>query len=119
MGKVDKLTVLSKLETEPGQVVAGVVGTVQVLIPLSGIIDVGVLRTKLSKNLSKIDAEIKSLTARLNNPGFINKAPEAVIQGAKDTLVEAEKQAEILRSRLEAFAITCQPPFSQGIYRRN
>ena len=72
----------------------------QVLIPLSGIIDVGGLQTKLTKNLSKIDVEIQSLTARLNNPGFINKAPEAIIQGAKDALVEAEKQAEILRSRL-------------------
>ena len=101
MGKVDQLTILKALETDPGKVIAGVVGTVQALIPLTGIIDVGVLQTKLTKNLSKIDAEIKSLTARLSNPGFINKAPEAVIQGAKDTLVEAEKQAEILRSRLQ------------------
>ena len=101
MGKVDHLTILKELESDPGQVVAGVVGTVQILIPLTGIIDVGILQTKLTKNLSKIDAEIKSLTARLSNPGFINKAPEAVIQGAKDTLVEAEKQAKILRSRLE------------------
>ena len=101
MGKVDKLTILSALETDPGQVVAGVVGTVQVLIPLSGIIDVNVLQSKLTKNLGKIETEIKSLTARLNNPGFINKAPEAIIQGAKDTLAEVEKQAKILRSRLE------------------
>ncbi|EAZ92956.1 valine--tRNA ligase [Crocosphaera chwakensis] len=101
LGKVEKLTITPQLEQQTEQVVAGVVGTIQALIPLSGVVDIGSLRAKLEKNLGKIEAEIKSLSGRLNNPGFVNKAPEEVVQGARDALAEAEKQAEILRERLK------------------
>jgi valyl-tRNA synthetase len=79
---------------------AGVVGTIQVLIPLTGVVDVDALKAKLEKDLGKIDAEIKSLSGRLSNPGFVEKAPADVVQGARDALSEAETQADILRSRL-------------------
>ncbi|MBD2138234.1 valine--tRNA ligase [Anabaena sp. FACHB-1237] len=80
--------------------IAGVVGTIQVVIPLTGVIDVDVVRNKLEKNLQKVTAEIQSLTARLSNSKFVDKAPADVVQGVRDALAEAEKQAEILRDRL-------------------
>ncbi|MDJ0508144.1 MAG: valine--tRNA ligase [Crocosphaera sp.] len=101
LGKVENLTITSQLEPQTEQVIAGVVGTIQALIPLSGVVDIASLRAKLEKNLGKIEAEIKSLSGRLNNPGFVNKAPETVVQGARDALAEAKKQAEILRERLK------------------
>lgn len=79
---------------------AGVVGTIQVLIPLTGVVDVDALKAKLEKDLGKIEDEIKSLSGRLSNPGFVEKAPADVVQGARDSLAEAETQVEILRSRL-------------------
>ena len=79
---------------------AGVVGTVQVLIPLTGVVDVEALRAKLEKDLGKLQGEIKSLSGRLGNPGFVAKAPADVVQGAKDALAEAQKQTEILEARL-------------------
>ncbi|MGF1459843.1 MAG: valine--tRNA ligase [Leptolyngbyaceae cyanobacterium] len=79
---------------------AGVVGTVQVLIPLTGLVDVDALKAKIEKDLGKVDGEIASLSGRLNNPGFVNKAPEEVVQGAREALAEAETQADILKSRL-------------------
>ena len=101
IAKVGELVITSSLQEDPGQVIAGVTGTVQVLIPLTGLVDVAALQGKLQKKLDKIEKDIKSLIGRLNNPGFINKAPESVIQAAKDDLAEAQKQAEILRERLE------------------
>lgn len=80
--------------------ISGVVGTVQIVIPLTGVVDVEVLRAKLEKSLGKVQAEIDALTGRLNNPNFVDKAPPAVVQTARDTLAEAEKQAQILRERL-------------------
>ncbi|MBD2594757.1 valine--tRNA ligase [Nostoc spongiaeforme FACHB-130] len=84
------------------QTIAGVVGTVQVVIPLTGVVDIETVRAKLEKNLSKIEAEAQSLRGRLSNPKFVDKAPADVVKGAKDALAEAEKQAEILRDRLQA-----------------
>ena len=99
IAKVEELVIASSIE-DPGQVIAGVTGTVQVLIPLTGLVDVAALEAKLQKKLDKVEKDIKSLKGRLNNPGFVNKAPESVIEGAKNDLAEAEKQAEILRERL-------------------
>jgi valyl-tRNA synthetase len=100
LGKVEPLTIVPTLEEETGEAIAGVTGTVQVLIPLTGIVDIDALRAKLEKNLNKVEGEVNSLTARLDNPNFVNKAPAEVVQGARDALAEAQKQQSILQQRL-------------------
>ncbi|PSR17498.1 valine--tRNA ligase [filamentous cyanobacterium CCP3] len=91
----------SETPAEPPQkLFAGVTGTVQVLIPLTGVVDVDALRAKVEKDLGKVEADIKSLSGRLSNAGFVDKAPAEVVQGARDALAEAEAQAAILKSRL-------------------
>jgi valyl-tRNA synthetase len=80
---------------------AGVVGTTQVLIPLAGLVDVEVLQAKLERELTKVEAEVKTLAARLQNPNFVDKAPPEVVQGVRDTLAEAQVQSQLLRQRLE------------------
>ncbi|TBR60923.1 valine--tRNA ligase [Westiellopsis prolifica IICB1] len=86
------------------QAIAGVVGTVQVLLYLAGVVDIQAYTTKLQKRLSKLEGDIKSLTARLSNPKFVEQAPANVVQETRDTLAEAQKQAEILRDRLRQLA---------------
>ncbi|MEG4037495.1 valine--tRNA ligase [Microcoleus sp. S36b_A4] len=103
LAKVENLTVTASLDTDLGQTITGVVGTVQVLIPLAGVVDLAALRAKLEKKLSKVEAEIKHTAARLSNQKFVDKATPDVVQGARDALAEAEKQAEILRDRLKLF----------------
>ncbi|HYX17015.1 MAG TPA: class I tRNA ligase family protein, partial [Nostoc sp.] len=89
---------------EPENAIAGVIGTIQVLIPLSGVVDIEAVRAKLEKSLSKAEAEVQSLSTRLNNPSFIDRARADVVQGARDALAEAQKQAEILRERLKGLS---------------
>ncbi|MCC3470663.1 MULTISPECIES: valine--tRNA ligase [unclassified Microcoleus] len=114
LAKVENLTVTANLDAEPplnpplgkggqGGSIAGVVGTVQVLIPLAGVVDLVALRGKLEKKLAKVEAEIKHTAARLTNQKFVDKATPDVVQGARDALAESEKQAEILRDRLKLF----------------
>ena len=100
LGKVETLTITPALEGELKTTMAGVIGTVQVLMPLAGVVDVDALQAKLKKDLAKVEAEIKSLSGRLANPNFVSKAPEEVVKGAQAAMVEAQKQAEILRDRL-------------------
>ena len=101
LAKIEPLTLTAALDSELTQTIAGVVGTVQVLIPLAGVIDVPAVRGKIEKRLAKVEADIKTLSGRLNNPNFADKAPADIVQGAKTSLAEAQKQAEILRDRLE------------------
>jgi len=99
LAKVESLTITAALDTEIESAIAGVVGTVQVLMPLAGVVDLEALRTKVQKDLGKVEAEIKSLSGRLGNPNFVNKAPDEVVKATREALEEAEKQAQILRSR--------------------
>lgn len=102
LAKVENLTITDRLPNNLGKVATAVVGTIQVLIPLSAdVVDMDSLRAKLEKTLAKLEAEIKSTSQKLNNPGFVNKAPAEVVQGAKDALAEAIAQREILQERLE------------------
>jgi valyl-tRNA synthetase len=64
------------------------------------VVDIEALRAKLEKSISKAEAEANSLRGRLSNANFVDKAPADVVQGAREALAEAEKQAEILRDRL-------------------
>lgn len=89
---------------EPENAIAGVIGTIQVLIPLTGVVDIEAVRAKLEKSLSKAEAEVQSLSSRLNNPSFVDRARADVVQGARDALAEAQKQAEILRERLKGLS---------------
>ncbi|MGA9378921.1 MAG: class I tRNA ligase family protein, partial [Phormidium sp.] len=101
LAKVEKLSVTPSLNEEVGQSTTGVVGTIQVIVPLTGVVDIAALRSKLEKKLSKIDKNIQSLSARLNNQAFVANASPEVVQADKDALAEAEKQAEILREKMQ------------------
>jgi valyl-tRNA synthetase len=100
LAKVETLTITPAVEQDLKATMAGVVGTVQILLPLTGVVDLEALRAKLEKDLGKVEAEAKSLSGRLANENFVNKAPEDIVRGAKEALAEAQKQAEILRDRL-------------------
>ncbi|MBW4665438.1 MAG: valine--tRNA ligase [Chroococcus sp. CMT-3BRIN-NPC107] len=101
LAKAESLEILPKQATDSlGNVISGVVGTVEILIPLAGVVDTEALRGKLRKALSKVEADIQSLSNRLNNPKFVDKAPEDVVKTIQDNLLESETQAEILRDRL-------------------
>ena len=101
LAEVDQLTITESLTEEPKEAIASVVGTVQAVIPLKGLIDIDSLRTKLAKKLSKVEGEVQALSNRLKNPGFTNKAPAEIVQGAREALNEAQKQSEILQERLQ------------------
>ncbi|PLZ96664.1 valine--tRNA ligase [Fischerella thermalis CCMEE 5196] len=88
----------------PEKAIAGVVGTVQVLLPLAGVVDIDAYVAKLQKRLTKLEGEIKSLSGRLSNPKFVEQAPPNVVEETRDALAEAQKQAEILRDRLRQLA---------------
>ncbi|MGF1514113.1 MAG: valine--tRNA ligase [Elainellaceae cyanobacterium] len=97
-----RVATLEIVDSAPAEkMFTGVTGTIQVLMPLEGFVDVDALRSKVEKDLNKINQETAALKGRLGNPGFVNKAPANVVEGARQALAEAEKQASILTARLD------------------
>ncbi len=104
LAKVEELTITEQLTGTEGQTIGSVVGTVQVLMPLAGVVDVAAFQTKLQKKLAKVEKEIQGFQQKLNNPNFVNRAEPEVVETTRNNLAEAEKQAEILRERLSQFS---------------
>jgi valyl-tRNA synthetase len=101
LAKVETLTITPTLTETNEKAIASVVGTIQVLIPLSGIIDIAAFKTKLEKKYQTLVTKIESLTGRLNNPKFVNKAPVEIVESVKTELTQAQIQAQILQERLQ------------------
>jgi valyl-tRNA synthetase len=101
LGKIEEMIISSKVPDNIGQTLAGVANTVQVLLPLTGVIDLEKFKQKLQRNLTKIEAAIASTESRLNNESFIQKAPAELIATVKAELEASKQQEIILRSRLQ------------------
>jgi valyl-tRNA synthetase len=101
LAKVESLEIAGSLATEPKQVAAAVVGTVQVLVPLAGLVDVEALRAKLQKDLAKLEKEAQGIRTRLENPNFLSRANSDVVQASRKQLAELEAQMQLLQARLE------------------
>jgi valyl-tRNA synthetase len=101
LAKVESLEIAGSLATEPRQVAAAVVGTVQVLVPLAGLVDVEALRAKLQKDLAKLEKEAQGIRTRLENPNFLSRANPEVVQASRKQLAELEAQMQLLQARWE------------------
>ena len=72
-------------EVEKGSV-SIVLDEATVVLPMSGIIDVDAEKARLNKEIKKLDPEIMKYEKKLSNPGFLAKAPEAVVVEQKERL---------------------------------
>lgn len=79
----------------PDKVVSAVVTGVDIYLPLAGLINLNEEIDRLNKELKKMDFEVERVQKKLNNPGFVNKAPEKVVDSErakeKDYLGKREK----------------------------
>ena len=83
-----------KVENLPGAVSA--LGTVY--LDLSSAIDVEAEKERLGKELEKLGKAIQAGEGKLNNASFVEKAPPAVVEGARKQLSETKaKRQEITR----------------------
>ena len=101
LAKVEDLSIVASVdESATEEAIAGVVGTVQAIVSLVGVVDIGQLIAKLERTLKKLESAIASAQGRLNNEGYVKKAPPEVVETARAELEESLKQQEILKARL-------------------
>ncbi|MBQ9869958.1 MAG: valine--tRNA ligase [Ruminococcus sp.] len=71
-------------------------------IPLSDIIDVEKETARLNKDKEKVQKDIDFLSKKLNNQGFIAKAPAQLIEAEKAKLAKAEEKMAKINESLAA-----------------
>jgi len=57
----------------------GMVNNIEISIPLKGLIDIKVEKSRLIKEIDTIEKELEKVNKKLNNQDFINNAPEEVV----------------------------------------
>jgi valyl-tRNA synthetase len=70
-------------------------------LPIAEIIDVGEERARLEKSLAKLEREIGGLRGRLDNPKFVDSAPDEVVEETRDNLAAREGEAGKIRAALD------------------
>ncbi|MDR3445367.1 MULTISPECIES: valine--tRNA ligase [unclassified Dyella] len=80
---------------------AAVVGSMRVLIPLAGLIDLGAEKARLSKEIARIEGEIKKCEGKLGNANFVANAPEEVVAQERQRITDWTTQANALREQAQ------------------
>ncbi len=78
-----RLESLEPANGRPAQSATAVADGVTFYIPLAGVIDFDKERQRLVKDLAKAESDITKIEAKVKNPDFIARAPEAQIAEAK------------------------------------
>jgi valyl-tRNA synthetase len=85
----------------PKGAATAVVGGMEIYLPLDESVNLDEERTRLSKEVSKIEVELARVQKKLANSDFISKAKAEVIQKEKEKAVQFEEKIRTLRSSLQ------------------
>ena len=99
LGRIDSITLLEADETAPESAIS-LVGEMKILIPMAGLIDKEAEIARLEKEIQKINKDLPRIEGKLNNPGFIDKAPQIVIDKEKDKLASLHSSQKNLQAQL-------------------
>ncbi|OHC49482.1 MAG: hypothetical protein A2211_01465 [Rhodanobacter sp. RIFOXYA1_FULL_67_6] len=78
---------------------AAVVGTLRVLIPLAGLIDLGAEKTRLAKEIARIEVEIRKCEGKLGNASFVANAPAEVVAQERQRIADWNTTLVALREQ--------------------
>ena len=102
-----QIAFLARVETpqwiEPGSeepaAAAAVVGSLRVLIPLAGLIDLTAEKARLAKEIARIEGEIKKCEGKLGNANFVANAPAEVVAQERQRIVDWNTTLTALREQ--------------------
>lgn len=83
--------------------VSQVLASCELYIPLGELVDEEAEKARLNKELEKCEDEIKRSEGKLNNKGFIGKAPKALVDGEKEKLEKYLEMREKLKKELAGY----------------
>lgn len=98
LAKVGSAKVLTETDEEP-PVLSALAGTLEVMVPMAGVIDINNELSRLDKELERMTADQARTFAKLANKNFVDRAPEAVVAKEKMKLEELEAGISSLRAQ--------------------
>ena len=100
LAQVNQVEIVPKLSADKLAAHA-VAGGLALEVPLAGLIDVEAERTRLKKDMEKVQREIDGLERKLSNASFVDRAPREVVEENRRRLADYQDQAAKLTQGLE------------------
>jgi valyl-tRNA synthetase len=105
-GSLEHLTGLSGIERLQPQQAApqsatALLGDVNILVPMAGLIDAAAEIDRLSKRLAKADQDLGKTRAKLASETFVRNAPETVVQAERERQSDQERTVAGLQAQIE------------------
>lgn len=104
LGGIDNLELRPLNVEKPENAMAAVVTGIEVYLPLAGLIDVEKETQRLSKELAAMEKDLQRAGGKLNNAGFLAKAPEDVIAKERAKYEELSGKIEAVKKRMAYLA---------------
>ncbi len=101
LGRVESLSFGENVTGGAAQIV---VDEATFILPLEGVIDIAAEKARLAKALTAAEKERDSLSGRLSNPSFVEKAKPEAVAKAREDHAEKAAEAERLKAALERLA---------------
>ena len=98
LAKVTRITEAKSGEDQP-PALSAMAGTIEVMVPMAGVIDVDKELTRLDKELDRLMAEHGRLSGKLRNENFVARAPTDVVNREKEKLVDIETSISSVRAQ--------------------
>jgi valyl-tRNA synthetase len=98
LAKLESVTWLENPDDAPLSATQ-LVGDMEVLVPMAGLIDKDTELARLTKEIDKQDKLIGGIEKKLGNEGFIAKAPEAVVEKERGKLAEFQAAKKLLEEQ--------------------
>ena len=97
LARLESVAAVDAFETGTAR---GTVDGADIGLPLAGILDLGAERQRLEKAIAGVASEIDKISRKLDNPGFIAKAPEEVVEENRRRLEEETTRRGALEAAL-------------------
>ena len=80
LANIEELTISKEVAARPEQASTAITSEIEIILPLAGMVDIEKEIARLEDEIKKMEAEIKRATGKLSNPGFVNNAPDHLVE---------------------------------------
>ncbi|MGB2518186.1 valine--tRNA ligase [Shewanella algae] len=98
LAKLESMTILADGDNAPMSTTQ-LVGEMELLIPMAGLIDVAAEMARIDKQLEKLSGEVARIEGKLSNEGFVAKAPAAVIDKERSKMADLKRDMDKLKEQ--------------------
>jgi valyl-tRNA synthetase len=100
LAKLDTISWVNAGEATPMSSTS-LVGDMEILVPMAGLIDTDAESARLSKEIDKLSKDLQRISAKLSNPKFVDKAPDEVVDKERQKQAAQQQSLDKLVQQLQ------------------